>query len=230
CNLNAYIDVAEKLVWSSDQGATWSTPVNINDASHDQDQFTNPAAARDGTLFVGYQYQNCTFNCTSSIPMVNLIAKSTNGGLSFSPSITITNQPISITGAFSGGYQYLYAGSTTSGFRHNDQAIIGVSPSNPNHVYAAWTDGRFESTFVYNGITGYHGDIVFTRSTDGGTSWSPVVKINDDSVQGKDQFFPWLAVGSDGTIHVSWMDRREAAVNGFPYREYYSQSTNEGVT
>jgi hypothetical protein len=138
--------------------------------------------------------------------------------------------PISPTGSFVGGYQYLYASSTASGFRHNDQAIIGVSPTNPQHVYAVWTDGRFESSFVYQSVTGQHGDIVFTRSTDGGATWSALVKINDDNVQGKDQFFPWMTVGTDGTIHVAWMDRREAAVNGFPYREYYSQSTDEGAT
>ena len=144
--------------------------------------------------------------------------------------MTITGQVISPTGAFSGGYQYLYASSTTSGFRHNDQAIIGVSPTNPQHVYAVWTDGRLETSFVYQSVTGQHADVVFSRSTDGGTTWSPVTKINDDNVQGNDQFFPWMTVGSDGTIHASWMDRREAPVDGFPYRDYYSQSTDEGQT
>ncbi len=230
CNLNAYIDVAEKLVYSSDQGATWSTPVNINDASHNQDQFTNPMAARDGTLYVGYQYQNCTFNCTSSLPMVNLIAKSTNGGVSFSPSITITNQPISPTGAFSGGYQYLLASSTASGFRHNDQAIIGVSPTNANQVYALWTDGRWDTSFVYQGITGQHADIAFSRSTDGGNTWSAPIRVNDDPQgNGKDQFFPWMTVGTNGVIHASWSDRRDSPT-GFQYREYYSQSSDGGLT
>ena len=90
--------------------------------------------------------------------------------MSFSPSITITNQPISSTGAFVGGYQYLYASSTSSGFRHNDQAIIGVSPTNANQVYALWTDGRWDTSFVYQGITGQHADIAFSRSTDGGVA------------------------------------------------------------
>ncbi len=230
CNLNAYINDREVIAHSTDQGATWSAPVTLSDASHDQDQFTNPVVASDGTLYVSYQYQNCTYNCTGSIPMAQILTKSTDGGVTFSPSITITGQVISPTGAFSGGYQYLYAGSTSSGFRHNDQTIIGVSPTNPQHVYAVWTDGRFESSFVYQSVTGQHADVVFSSSTDGGTTWSPVTKINDDNVQGKDQFFPWMTVGSDGTIHASWMDRREAAVNGFPYRVYYSQSTDEGQT
>src|SRR5205814_7393233 len=166
CNLGAYINDREVIAFSTNQGASWSAPVTLNEASHDQDQSTNPVVASNGTLYVGYQYQNCTYNCTSSIPMVQLITKSTDGGATFSPSITMTG-PISPTGSFVGGYQYLYASSTSSGFRHNDQAIIGVSPTNPQHVYAVWTDGRFESSFTYQSVVGQHADIVFTRSTDG---------------------------------------------------------------
>jgi len=57
-----------------------------------------------------------------------------------------------------------------------------------------------------------------------------VIRINDDPMgDGKDQFFPWMVAGSDGVLHASWMDRRDDP-NGFMYREYYSQSTNGGVT
>ncbi|PZS06109.1 MAG: hypothetical protein DLM69_00440, partial [Candidatus Chloroheliales bacterium] len=229
CNLGNYINNREVVAYSDNQGATWSPTITISDASHDQNQFTNPIAASDGTVYISYQYQNCTYNC-NGLPAYNLITKSTNGGVSWSPSITMTGQPISYTGSSVSGYQYLYASSTSTGFRHNDQAIIGVSPTNPNQLYAVWSDGRFESTFVYQGVTGWHGDIVSTRSTDGGLTWSTPIKVNDDTVQGKDQFFPWMVVGSDGTIHASWSDRRDAAVNGFPYREYYSQSTDGGLT
>ncbi|MDQ2807944.1 MAG: glycoside hydrolase, partial [Chloroflexota bacterium] len=229
CNLNNYIDNRIQLTYSDDQGATWSAPITVSDASHDQNQFSLPRIASDGTLYVGYQYQNCTFNC-AGIPAYQMLAKSTDGGLTFSPSITITGAAITYTGPSVAGYQYLYAGSTSSGFRHNDQEVIEVSPTNPNQLYAVWSDGRFESSFVYQGVSGQHADIVFTRSTDGGLTWTAPVKINDDAVQGKDQFFPWQKVGSDGTIHVSWMDRRDAPVDGFPYREYYTQSTDGGLT
>ncbi len=229
CDLNNYIDNRIQLTYSDNQGATWSAPVTVSDASHDQNQFSLPRIASDGTLYVGYQYQNCTFNC-SGIPAYQMLAKSTDGGMTFSPSITITGAAITYTGPSVAGYQYLYAGSTNTGFRHNDQEVIEVSPTNPNQLYAVWSDGRFESSFVYQGVTGQHADIVFTRSTDGGLTWTAPVKINDDAVQGKDQFFPWLKVGSDGTIHVSWMDRRDAPVDGFPYREYYTQSSDGGLT
>ena len=229
CNLNNYIDNRIQLTYSDNQGATWSAPITVSDASHDQNQFSLPRIASDGTLYISYQYQNCTFNC-AGIPAYQMLAKSSDGGLTFSPSITLTGAAITYTGPSVGGYQYLYAGSTSSGFRHNDQAVVDVSPTNPNQLYAVWSDGRFESSFVYQSVSGQHADIVFTRSTDGGLTWAAPVKINDDAAQGKDQFFPWLKVGADGTIHVSWMDRRDAPVDGFPYREYYTQSSDGGLT
>ena len=85
CNLGAYINDREVIAYSTDQGATWSAPVTLSDASHDQDQFTNPVVASDGTLYVSYQYQNCTYNCTSSMPMVQLLTKSTDGGVHVQP-------------------------------------------------------------------------------------------------------------------------------------------------
>src|SRR5437899_2537689 len=83
----------------------------------------------------------------------------------------ITGQPITPTGVFVSGYQYLYSSSITAGgFRHNDQPVIGISPTDPNTVYALWTDGRWDTSFVYQGGSGKHADIAFSRSTDGGAT------------------------------------------------------------
>lgn len=228
-NINDYIDNSIVLATSNDGGLTWSQQTTVSDASHNQNQFALPVAAPNGTVYLSYQYENCTTNC-GGVPAYNMLTKSTDGGLSWSPSITVTGQPISYTGASISGYQYLYANSPTTAFRHNDQPVLGVSPTNSNQLYMLWTDGRFESTFTYQGVTGLHADILFSRSADGGQTWSTPHKINDDSVQGKDQFFPWMTVGSDGVIHASWMDRRDDVVNGYAYRVYYSQSTDGGLT
>ena len=229
CNVGAYINDRIVLAYSTDQGSTWSAPVTVNDASHDQNQFSNPVVAPDGTVYLGFQYQNCTYNC-AGVPAYNQITRSTDGGVTWSPSITITGAPISTTGASLAGYQYLYANSTDLGFRHNDQVILGVAPTDPRTVYALWTDGRWDSTFGYQGVTGRHADIAFSHSADGGATWSAPIRVNDDPPgNGKDQFFPWMTVGSDGTIHVTWMDRRDDPA-GFQYRQYYSQSTDGGRT
>jgi hypothetical protein len=229
CNLGAYIDNREILAYSSDAGATWSATITVSDPAHNQDQFVNPVVASNGTVYVSFQYQNCTYNC-NGVPASNMLTRSTNGGLTWSAPITVTGQPISYTGASVSGYQNLLAYSPTTGFRHNDQMITGVNPTNPNEVYALWTDGRWESTFVFQSVTGWHADIAFSRSTDGGATWTPAMRVNDDAQgNGKDQFFPWMVVGSDGVIHATWYDRRNDP-NGYQYREYYAQSTDGGLT
>lgn len=73
----------------------------------------------------------------------------------------------------------------------NGQVYI-VYPSNPNG-----SDGS---------------DIFFVRSTNGGGSWSAPLRVNDDHTT-SDQFFPDLAVNSDGKIEVIWYDRRRDPLN-----------------
>ncbi|HEV8151073.1 MAG TPA: FlgD immunoglobulin-like domain containing protein [Gemmatimonadales bacterium] len=52
-----------------------------------------------------------------------------------------------------------------------------------------------------------HRDIVLTASGDGGASWSPKVRVNDDT--GYDNALPAVAVDYLGRVHVAWYDRRE---------------------
>jgi len=52
-------------------------------------------------------------------------------------------------------------------------------------------------------------DIIFTKSTDGGDSWSSPIRVNDDP-EGPSvyQFHPWLAVNQKGVIIVFFYDQR----------------------
>ncbi|MDQ7007510.1 MAG: sialidase family protein [Acidobacteriota bacterium] len=61
-------------------------------------------------------------------------------------------------------------------------------------------------------------DIDFTRSTDGGPNWETPYRVNDDAVgNGRDQFFPWMAVDDKGLLHLMWHDRRHDSTNdAFP--------------
>ena len=51
-------------------------------------------------------------------------------------------------------------------------------------------------------------DIFFIKSTDGGVNWSSPLTVNFDDGTTNDNFEPWIAVRSDGTIVVAWYDRR----------------------
>ncbi|HEY2703316.1 MAG TPA: sialidase family protein [Candidatus Dormibacteraeota bacterium] len=51
-------------------------------------------------------------------------------------------------------------------------------------------------------------DIFATASRDGGRTWAPAVRVNQDPLgDHRDQFFPWSAYGPDGTLYVSYLDR-----------------------
>jgi hypothetical protein len=65
-------------------------------------------------------------------------------------------------------------------------------------LYAAWQDARLSS--------GRRDEIVFSRSTDGGTTWSRIVRVS--SLVKRPAFIPTVAVSADGTVGVSYYDVR----------------------
>ena len=82
---------------------------------------------------------------------------------------------------------------------------IAADPrSGHSDLYMVWQDARF------SGFT--HADVAFSRSTDGGLSWSDPIKINKtpSPVLGHPipAFTPAIRVSSDGTIAVTYYDFR----------------------
>jgi len=72
-------------------------------------------------------------------------------------------------------------------------------------------------------------EVMFSRSTDGGTTWSPPVRINDDQGSNAWQWFGTMSVAPDGRIDVVWLDTRDDP-GGFHSSLYYSYSRDAGVT
>jgi hypothetical protein len=73
-------------------------------------------------------------------------------------------------------------------------------------------------------------DIMFSRSTDGGLTFSAPQRITDDPVNpNKWHWFGTLAVAPNGRIDSVWMDTRNAA-NNTDSQLFYSWSTDGGVT
>jgi len=84
---------------------------------------------------------------------------------------------------------------------------VAVDPSNGN-LYAVWQDGRFSG--------GTRSDIAFTMSTNGGNTWSPTVKLDQNSA-GTSAFLPSVHVAADGTVGVSFYDfRNNTPASGLP--------------
>ncbi len=73
-------------------------------------------------------------------------------------------------------------------------------------------------------------DLMFSRSTNGGQSWSAAVRINDDPVGNNAwQWFGTLSVAPNGRIDAVWNDTRNHP-GTYLTELYYSYSTDGGLT
>jgi hypothetical protein len=165
---------------STDDGQTWSKPVEIDrhpglprDDNGAAEGFAGAVGA-DGTLYAVWSQDDDIFLTTSR-----------DGGRTFSRARAIVHTaPI------------MFAVQTLE--RANGFPQIAVDPRS-RRLYLTWSDYR-------NGDL----DVFCATSADGGKKWSAPVRVNNDPVHnGADQFFQWLAVDpADGAVNIIFYDRR----------------------
>ena len=215
---------------STDGGQTWSARSIIAQpplaGAH---QSPMPRIASDGTIYVSYEeFSDRALSCAQGNVVTNKLARSTNGGATWMIS-TITGGPIVQGGTcVAGGTGHFAKNATNATINVRAQAVLGVKPTDPNTVYAIYGGGDLESPYTIGTESGYHSDTIFTKSTDGGQTWSPKTKVNGDG-QGSDQFLSWMDVAPNGTIWAGWQDRREDP-NNYRIRWYQAYSVDDGNT
>lgn len=104
------------------------------------------------------------------------------------------------------------------------QAWVGVDTSDgpgEGNVYVLASVAR----------TGDPVDVMFARSTDGGESFEPPIRINNDEL-GNWNWFGTLSVAPNGRIDVVWLDTRNSngGSGGFNSQLYYTFSEDQGDT
>lgn len=200
-----YVAYNQGLSRSSDKGATWQGPVSLGSGLG-----FLPRVGPDGTVYVLYW----PFGSNQI-----LLRKSTNGGQTVgSPTLAATRLDVwGVDGT-------RYPGS----FRVPPLASLAVDPVNSN-LYVIY----FDTTQVVGGNRDT--DLYFTKSTDGGSTWTTPSIINGDV--GNDQadcFFPWLEVDQTGRIGVVFYDtrhgNRDDNASSALIDAYYSYSEDEGAT
>jgi hypothetical protein len=214
---------------STDGGISWSAQADVSDPVHIYSFGPSSAVASDGTVYVAFEYKP---NNILLEPRELYLDRSTDGGVTWGPDRLIGGTPITFAGGPDWKYHelVLVVKESCNYLRINHFPQIVVSPSNPNEVYAVWNDGRWEPEYILCGGQGRFSDIAFSKTTDGGSTWSTPTRLNDDPQgNGIDQFQPAIGIAPDGTIGVTWYDRRYDP-SGDWYDLVYAQSTDGGAT
>jgi len=137
--------------------------------------------------------------------------KSTNLGVSFGSSVPVVsglsapggNGDLGLTGVRQGTI-------SVSGFRSNSYPHVAINPVS-GHIYVTYND---------NPSGADKADVYMTMSTNGGTSWSAPVRINDDATT-TDQWMPTIAVTPAGDqIGIFYYSRQEDQATNNLFRYY----------
>jgi len=191
---------------SADQGQTWSSPLKINEVSGDcidEDNTTEgavPAMGPNGEVYVSW-----------AGPAGLVFDKSADGGATWmAQDKFVTSIP--------GGWDFAVPGI----YRANGLPVTACDTSGGSFhgtIYINWSDQRNG-----NGNT----DIWLVTSSDGGTTWTLPVKVNDDMTQ-RHQFFTWMTIDqTNGNLWFVFYDRRN--YNDSRTDVYMARSTDGGVT
>ena len=174
------------FVRSTDQGLSWTMPVRLNKQAGDcldgdsTVEGAVPAVGPEGQVYVAW-----------AGPLGIMFDRSNDRGSTWLDNDIFVSE-------FPGGWDYGIPGI----YRCNGLPVtccdIGNGPYRGD-IYVNWTDQR-------NGETDT--DVWLSRSKDGGNTWSPPTRVNND-VAGKQQFFTWMTVDQvTGYLWFVFYDRR----------------------
>jgi hypothetical protein len=217
---------------SNDGGASWtqfSAPAGgDNTASFNGDgstihtlpgfgklarQLGLPGLSSDGDPAIAFDASGTAYYASlagvrgTNIPDLLTVSSSSDGGKTWSDPVVTTNK--------------------TNPVDFNDKEAVwadrsAASPFNGN-VYVSWT--------LFVGVPGTAEPIMFTRSTDGGKTWSPAAKLsasyNNRSIGGRQG--STIRTDAAGNIYVIW--ESGVTINGFKTdAQVFAKSSDGGLT
>ncbi|HBB90310.1 MAG TPA: hypothetical protein DC042_00905 [Bacteroidales bacterium] len=125
----------------------------------------------------------------------------------------------------------VYIGGTPNGWASiNPVGLLGQINIDVDHSDGPGRGNVYLLAPVTRSSIGDPCDVMFTRSTDGGLTWSNPLRINDDQSATNTQWFGTMSVAPDGRIDAIWLDTRSAPAGSDSSALYYSFSTDQGQT
>lgn len=125
----------------------------------------------------------------------------------------------------------VYIGGTPNGWASiNPVGLLGQINIDVDHSDGPGRGNLYLLASVTPPYFGDPCDVMFTRSTDGGLTWSKPLRINDDQSSVNAQWFGTMSVAPDGRIDAIWLDTRGPLPGSHMSALYYSFSTDQGQT
>lgn len=199
------------ISYSTNDGTSWSvaTDINVPAASH----YSQGCDIRTGP---GGEVYVCWANPGSGLIEDNCgFAKSVNGGVSWVINTNVAFDMNGIRGTL----------PTVNNIRVNSFPRIDVDRTCGPYA------GRIYIVVSQKNLApaGTDPDIVIHSSSNGGTSWSAGIKVNQDALNnGKIQYFPCVRVDETGAVNVFYYDNRNTVAPVM--QNYLSRSTDGGAT
>lgn len=200
--------------YTTNNGQSWQYPVpQINNSlSGRNSNGPNVAVGEQGQVYIAW----ASSKNTSPFNELGIgFAKSTNGGINWNVNETVYN----CNGIFTSQL-------APWNIRVNSYPLIDVDKSGGSRngwIYSITCEKNFSPA-------GSDPDVILHRSTDGGTTWSSGIRVNQDAVNnGKIQYFPAIDVDANGGINIIYYDTRNTASND-SVQVYLSRSQDGGNT
>lgn len=192
---------------STDGGKTFSPAMQLTPAHNNNSiggrQGSAVRSAPNGDVYVFFESGT---EINGSKTDAQMFVKSTDGGAHFSNQ-AVASRVVDIPSPLPG-----------SSFRNDSFPSVDIGPNGT--LYVAWADFR-------NG----HGQVMLTKSSNGGDTWSPASVVLD--VSGRSTFFPGVAVSADGhkvSVATQALDAKPAGTapgaGVVHYDSYFAESVN----
>jgi len=193
---------------STNNGATWSTRTRISDPAEYFNHGVHLQTGPTGQVYACWAIYPSSGGLTESAIG---FTKSLDGGLTYSAATKAIQNIKGIRGT-----------GVLKSMRVNSFPVMAVDVSggsNNGNLYIVWTNIGTPGT-----NTGTNKSIYIIRSTDGGSTWSVPVRVNQGPfVDGKEAYSPWITCDPEtGVLAVVFYDDRNTASNSCETWSAYS--------